>query len=39
MSEKYSFKYVKFYTSWFIYVKLQLNILVDLTPSEIFLTF
>jgi hypothetical protein len=33
MSEKCSSKCVKFYTLWFFYVKLQLDIFVDLTPE------
>jgi hypothetical protein len=36
MSEKYSSKCVKFYTSWFVHVKLQLDIFADLTPSKRF---
>jgi hypothetical protein len=39
MSEKYSSECVKFYTSWFCDVKLQLDIFVDLIPLEIFFNF
>ena len=38
MSEKYSFECVKFYTSCFFYVKLQLDILLTLLLYEYFLT-
>ena len=38
MSEKYSFECVKFYTSWFFYVKLQLDILLTFLLYEYFLT-
>ena len=38
MSEKYSFECLKFYTSWFFYVKLQLDILLTLLLQVYFLT-
>jgi hypothetical protein len=39
ISEKYSSKCVKFHTSWFCDVKLQLDIFVDLSSLEIFFNF